>query len=101
MIPRIADVISLRYHAEIIKVFDGNWSLRRRTFRLITVSKTASLDCILAASLKAFHIRRDPSHFYLTDAYAAEEKELTDPMPLPTSLLRREGKRPALFLRLR
>ena len=89
------------FPSEIIKVFDGNWSLRRRTFRTISVSRTATLECILAAALKAFHIRRDPLHFYLTDAYAAEEKELTDPaLPLPT-LLRREGKRPALFLRLR
>jgi hypothetical protein len=85
---------------EMVKVFDGSWSMRRRMFRTITVSRNATLENVLAAALRAFHIRRDPSHYYLTDAYTADEKELIDSLPLPT-LLRQEGKRPALFLRLR
>ena len=39
---------------EIIKVYDGYNSLRKRLFRTITVSKTATKDELLHASMKAF-----------------------------------------------
>ena len=39
---------------EIIKVYDGYNSLRKRLFRTITVSKSATKDELLHASMKAF-----------------------------------------------
>lgn len=87
---------------ETIKVFDGNCSLRRRIFRVISVSRTCTIEQLLTTSLHAFHITRSPSAFYLTDLYAPgnEEVRCQDPHPV-LNLHRIEGKRPAIFLRFR
>ncbi|XP_070395199.1 diacylglycerol kinase theta isoform X2 [Dermacentor albipictus] len=85
---------------EIIKVYDGNASMKRRMFRTITVSRNATREQIIGAALRAFHISGDPKHYYITDVYDQNEKELGDFMPVQ-SLTRREGKRPAIFLRYR
>ncbi|XP_011329378.1 diacylglycerol kinase theta isoform X6 [Ooceraea biroi] len=85
---------------EMIKVYDGNSSLRRRIFRVISVPRQATTEQVLTLALRAFHITKDPSNFYLTDLYAAEEIELCDPTPV-LSLNRKEGKRPAVFLRFK
>ncbi|XP_055907706.1 diacylglycerol kinase theta isoform X4 [Eupeodes corollae] len=86
---------------EMIKVFDGNSSLRRQLYRVITIARTCTLQHLLTTSLRAFHITRDPSAFYLTDLYAAagnEDTPLADPSPV-LSLTHLEGKRPAIYLR--
>ncbi|XP_050312450.1 diacylglycerol kinase theta isoform X2 [Anthonomus grandis grandis] len=85
---------------EVIKVFDGNNSLRRRIFRAIVVARQASLLQVLVQALRAFHITKDPDQFYLTDLYSPEEEVLHDPAPV-LALHRKEGKRPAVFLRFR
>lgn len=108
---------------ETIKVFDGNNSLRRRIYRVvcfcipvvllsdggffsfffkISISRHCSCEQLLTASLRAFHITKDPFSFYLTDLYAPGEDEarLQDPHPV-LSLHRQEGKRPAIFLRFK
>ncbi|RWS13942.1 diacylglycerol kinase theta-like protein [Dinothrombium tinctorium] len=85
---------------EIIKVYDGNSSMRRRTFRTITVSRSATKEQIICAALRAFHIHDDPRHYIITDFYDANEREIPDFMPVQ-SLLRREGKRPAIFFRFK
>ncbi|KAG8308489.1 hypothetical protein J6590_002579 [Homalodisca vitripennis] len=85
---------------EMIKVYDGNNSLRRRIFRVVTVSRLANTDHILLTALRAFHITKDPQNFYLTDLYSPEESTLSDPCPV-MNLHRREGKRPAVFLRFK
>ncbi|XP_011863317.1 PREDICTED: diacylglycerol kinase theta isoform X7 [Vollenhovia emeryi] len=85
---------------EMIKVYDGNNSLRRRIFRVISVPRQATTEQVLTSALRAFHITKDPSNFYLTDLYAAEETELGDPTPV-LNLNRKEGKRPAVFLRFK
>ncbi|CAH1127087.1 unnamed protein product [Ceutorhynchus assimilis] len=85
---------------EVIKVFDGNNSLRRRIFRVIVVSRQAPLNQILIQALRAFHITKDPEQFYLTDLYSSEEDVLHDPTPT-LNLHRKEGKRPAVFLRFK
>lgn len=87
-------------HTEVVKVFDGNSSLQRRMFRLVTVSRAATVAEFLTAALRAFHLPQEVSSTFLTDAYSAEETELTDPLPV-SKLTRREGKRPAVFLRYR
>uniref|UniRef100_A0A1I8Q3K6 Diacylglycerol kinase n=1 Tax=Stomoxys calcitrans TaxID=35570 RepID=A0A1I8Q3K6_STOCA len=86
---------------EAIKVFDGNNSFRRQLYRVITVPRTYTLEQLLTTALRAFHISRDPSAFYLTDLYAPvgmEDAALQDPNPV-LSLNHMEGKRPAIFLR--
>uniref|UniRef100_A0A0A9W342 Diacylglycerol kinase n=1 Tax=Lygus hesperus TaxID=30085 RepID=A0A0A9W342_LYGHE len=85
---------------EVIKVYDGNSSVRRRIFRTITVSRLATTEHVLTQALRAFHITKDPLNFYLTDLYAPYEMPLVDPGPIQ-NLTRREGKRPAVFLRFR
>ncbi|KAK3861741.1 hypothetical protein Pcinc_028776 [Petrolisthes cinctipes] len=84
---------------EVVKVFDGNSSLRRRMFRLVTVSRSATVSEFLMAAMRAFHLPPlEDAKTYLTDAYSVEETELTDPLPV-AKLTRRDGKRPAVFLR--
>ncbi|RZC31921.1 diacylglycerol kinase theta, partial [Asbolus verrucosus] len=85
---------------EVIKVYDGNNSLRRRIFRTIVVSRQAPLKQVLTQALRAFHITKDPSSFHLTDLYSPEEAVLQDPTPV-VNLHRKEGKRPAVFLRFK
>lgn len=86
---------------EMIKVYDGNLSLRRRIFRVISVPKNCDIDTLLMTALRAHRITRDPKGFYLTDVYnIGDEIRLTDPAPVQ-SMTRIEGKRPAIFLRFR
>lgn len=54
---------------EIIKVFDGNASIRKRTSRTITISRSATKDQLIAAALRSFHIHDDPRYYVLTDVY--------------------------------
>lgn len=88
--------------SESIKVFDGNLSLRRRIFRVITVPRQCTLDQLLTYALRAFHITRTNSEYYLSDLYApgGDEVRLQDNTPV-LSLTRVEGRRPAVFLRFR
>lgn len=44
----------------MIKVFDGASSLKRRIYRVITVPRYFNLEQLLTASLRAFHISREP-----------------------------------------
>ncbi|XP_074104243.1 diacylglycerol kinase theta isoform X3 [Cotesia typhae] len=84
---------------EMIKVYDGNLSLKRKIFRVISVPRQASTAEVLAAALKAYHITEvHLSSFYLTDLYAPEETRLCDPTPV-LNLHRKEGKRRGVFLR--
>ncbi|XP_018564136.1 diacylglycerol kinase theta isoform X3 [Anoplophora glabripennis] len=85
---------------EVIKVYDGNNSLRRRIFRTIVVSRQAPLSQVLTQALRAFHITKDPNSFHLTDLYSQDEAVLQDPTPV-LSVHRKEGKRPAVFLRFK
>ncbi|XP_076252009.1 diacylglycerol kinase theta isoform X8 [Rhynchophorus ferrugineus] len=85
---------------EVIKVFDGNNSLRRRIFRIIVVSRQATLNQLVVQALRAFHITKDPAQFYLTDLYSNDDYVLRDPTPV-LGLNKKEGKRPAIFLRFK
>ncbi|XP_067138852.1 diacylglycerol kinase theta [Centruroides vittatus] len=85
---------------ELIKVYDGNGSMKRKLYRTISVSRSATREQIIGAALRAFHIYDDPKHYYLTDVYDQEEKELGEFMPVQ-SLTRRENKRPSIYLRFR
>ncbi|XP_045468938.1 diacylglycerol kinase theta isoform X3 [Harmonia axyridis] len=85
---------------DIVKVYDGNNSFKKRIFRTISVAKQAPLQQVLTQALRAFHITKDPDSFHLTDIYSTDEEVLQDPTPV-LNLTRKEGKRPAVFLRFR
>lgn len=83
---------------EVVKVYDGNNAVRKRHFKVIAVRRDATLQQLLLAALRAYHVTRDSSHFYLTDLYGQEDVPLADSTPVQ-NLVRKEGKRPAIFLR--
>ncbi|XP_063407865.1 diacylglycerol kinase theta-like isoform X4 [Mytilus galloprovincialis] len=89
---------------EIIRVFDGNSSMKRKLYRTISVPKNAPAQAILEAALKTFHISDDPKNYYVSEAseygvYFAGEKELDKNSPIRDQLLSPDGKRPSIFLR--
>lgn len=43
--------------------------MRKRIFRTIAISRSATKDQLIAASLRAFHIHDDPRYYILTDVY--------------------------------
>lgn len=92
---------SLILFSEVIKVYDGNQSLRRRIFRTVSLGRTTSVEECLRSALAAFHLAdRRPAAYRLTDALHPDEQPLQDPVPLQR-LTRRDNKRPAIFLRFR
>uniref|UniRef100_A0A0L8GK21 Diacylglycerol kinase n=1 Tax=Octopus bimaculoides TaxID=37653 RepID=A0A0L8GK21_OCTBM len=85
--------------AEIIRVFDGNNTMKRRLYRTISVNKNAPTHVILEAALKTFHISDDPKNYYVTEASEYGEKELDENSPFRLQLTTPDGKRPSIFLR--
>ncbi|XP_034253198.1 diacylglycerol kinase theta isoform X2 [Thrips palmi] len=83
---------------EVVKVYDGNNAVRKRHFKVVAVRRDATLQQLLVAALRAYHVTRDSSQFYLTDLYGQEDVPLADSTPVQ-NLVRKEGKRPAIFLR--
>lgn len=69
-------------------------------FRLVSLSRTVSTKDFLQAAVKAFHVPQEAHRCYLTDAYSESEEEVVDPLPL-SKLTRKDGKRPAVFIRFR
>lgn len=61
---------------EIIKVYDGNTSLRKRVFRTISVSKNCSYLGIMEASLRTFHINDDPNNYYVSIPMSTSSKQM-------------------------
>ncbi|XP_050389110.1 diacylglycerol kinase theta [Patella vulgata] len=87
---------------EVLRVFDGNMSLKRRQYRTITVSKNASAQAILETSLKTFHISDDPKNYYIAEiSESGGERELEENSPIRSQLKTPDGKKPCLFLRYR
>ncbi|XP_046350974.1 diacylglycerol kinase theta-like isoform X3 [Haliotis rufescens] len=88
---------------EIIRVFDGNASLKRRLYRTISVPRNASAQAILEAALKTFHISDDPKNYYVSEASetvnVVGERELEENSPIRSQLKTPDGKRPSIFLR--
>ncbi|XP_057627169.1 diacylglycerol kinase theta isoform X2 [Chionomys nivalis] len=50
---------------QTLKIFDGNDSVRRNQFRLVTVSRLAQNEEVMEAALRAFYINEDPRDFQL------------------------------------
>lgn len=51
---------------EMVKVYDGDNSLRRRIFRVISVPRQATTEQVLTSALRAFHITKDPSTYEIS-----------------------------------
>ena len=86
---------------EILRIYDGNNSLRNQIFRTASVPKTATVEQIRDIAMRRFHISDNPENYYVTQApfeETDEEEPLEDPIPL-RNLKRPEGKRAQIFLR--
>uniref|UniRef100_A0AC35G3A0 Diacylglycerol kinase n=1 Tax=Panagrolaimus sp. PS1159 TaxID=55785 RepID=A0AC35G3A0_9BILA len=88
---------------EILRIYDGNNSLRNNIFRTASVPKTATVEQIRDIAMRRFHISDNPENYYVTQTpfeETDEEEHLEDPIPL-RNLKRPEGKRAQIFLRYR
>ncbi|KAI6190737.1 Diacylglycerol kinase [Aphelenchoides bicaudatus] len=86
---------------EILRVYDGNNSLRNQVFRLTSVPKNSNSEQIRDLALRRFHINDNPDNYYVTQApfdATDEEEPLEDPIPL-RNLKRPDGKRAQIFIR--
>ncbi|XP_025091817.1 diacylglycerol kinase theta-like isoform X2 [Pomacea canaliculata] len=86
---------------EVIRVFDGNASMKKRLYRTITVPRNAPAQVLLEAALKTFHISDDPKNYYVAEVCESGERELEENVPLRSQLKTPDGKRPSIFLRYR
>ncbi|XP_036057391.1 diacylglycerol kinase theta isoform X2 [Onychomys torridus] len=50
---------------QTLKIFDGNDSVRKNQFRLVTVSRMARNEEVMEAALRAYYISEDPKDFQL------------------------------------
>uniref|UniRef100_A0A914V1T8 diacylglycerol kinase (ATP) n=1 Tax=Plectus sambesii TaxID=2011161 RepID=A0A914V1T8_9BILA len=95
-----ADDPKERDDTELLRIFDGNNSLRTQVYRTVSVQKTASVQQIRDAALRRFHIQDTPELYYVTQVVNEEgaEELLEDPVPL-RNVKRPEGRRAQIFLR--
>ncbi|XP_034364331.1 diacylglycerol kinase theta isoform X2 [Arvicanthis niloticus] len=50
---------------QTLKIFDGNDSMKKNQFRLVTVSRLAQHEEVMEAALRAYYISEDPKDFQL------------------------------------
>ena len=74
---------------EIIKVYDGYNSLRKRLFRTITVSKNATKDELLHASMKAFVVTQVFHQFNLHFCSIYYHKNMRNTVEILKMMLKR------------
>ncbi|KAK0404839.1 hypothetical protein QR680_017658 [Steinernema hermaphroditum] len=90
-----------REDSEILRIYDGNSSLRNQVYRTASVPKTATVQQIRDAALRRFHIQDNPESYYVTQvSNNGEEEPLEDPVPL-RNVKRPEGRRAQIFLRFK
>lgn len=82
------DLLSRDKDEELLRVYDGNSSLKKRSFRLISVHRSTTRENLIAACLRAFYIHDDFNHYTLVDI-GDNDRELDDPFPLMTAIGRR------------
>lgn len=100
------DLIPRDKDEEMLRVYDGNSSMRKRSFRLITVHRLATRDTLIAACLRAFYIHDCVSHYALFDITDGErELDQSCGQPVMCIISRKEAKpslrTPAILLRYR
>nr|KAG5701307.1 hypothetical protein BaRGS_020669 [Batillaria attramentaria] len=76
---------------EVVRVFDGNASMKKRLYRTITVPRNAPAHLLL----------NDPHNYYVTEICESGERELEENVPIRSQLKTPDGKRPSVFLRYR
>lgn len=110
---------------EVVRIFDGNASLKRKCCRVVTVPKSAPVQVLLEAALRTFHIAEEPKNYYVADmlergssegeiqtlkdytefsgsrSVEPIERELDVAQPVRSQTKVRDGKRPCVFLRYR
>ncbi|KAL3117994.1 hypothetical protein niasHT_005237 [Heterodera trifolii] len=87
----------------LLRIYDGNSSLRNQISRTASVPKTASVEQIRDIALRRFHICDNRDNYYVTQApheSGDEEEMLEDPIPL-RNVKKPEGKCAQIFLRHR
>ncbi|KRX46091.1 Diacylglycerol kinase theta [Trichinella murrelli] len=88
---------------EILRVYDGNVSYENNVFRTCSVPRSASLDQILEAILRSFHIYDNPAYYMLTCIKEVDDRIVEYPLergePLKGIRNSQNGGRLSLFLR--
>ncbi|XP_074656115.1 diacylglycerol kinase theta-like [Tubulanus polymorphus] len=86
---------------DVLRVYDGNFSLKKREYRTVVVSKNEPVQTVLEAALKTFRINNDPGCYYLAeilDKAEGTENILDNALPLRKQL-QIDVRRPSIFLR--
>jgi len=96
------DLLSRDKDEEMLRVYDGNSSMKKRSFRLISVHRAASRENLIAACLRAFYIHDDIGHYALIDI-SDGEREIDEQYPLASLIGKRDKqlRPPAVLLRYR
>jgi diacylglycerol kinase (ATP) len=93
-----------RDNEELLRVYDGNSSMKKRSFRLISVHKSATREALIAACLRAFYVHDDVTHYVLYDLQDGE-REIDEQFPLANLISKRDRSQsrppPAVLLRYR
>ena len=58
---------SLTVFTEVVRLFDGSTSLKKRQYRSVSIPRNAPAQVLLEAALRTFHIADDPKDYYLTE----------------------------------
>lgn len=92
----------IRDNEELLRVYDGNSSMKKRSFRLISVHKSSSRESLIAACLRAFYIHDDVTHYVVYDLTDGE-REIEESYPLANLISKRDRQMrpPAILLRYR
>ena len=96
------DFLSRDKDEELLRVYDGNSSLKKRSFRLISVHRSCTRDALVAACLRAFYVHDDVSHYVLYDITDGE-REVEDLNPMMGLIGKRDRqlRPPTVLLRYR
>ncbi|ESO02945.1 hypothetical protein HELRODRAFT_81183 [Helobdella robusta] len=86
---------------QIVQLYDGNSSLKRKQHRLTVVPKQAPAQMLLVTALRTFHISDDPNNFSISEATENGEKVLDLTQPLHGQVSMKHGKKTAVLLRYR
>lgn len=105
------DLITRDKDEELLRVYDGNSSRKKGSFRLISVHRAISRENLIAACLRAFYIHDDVNHYTLFDITDPPgEREIDEQQqhyPLANIISRQQQKDklsqrlPAILLRYR
>lgn len=82
------DIVSRDKDEELLRLYDGNSALKKRSFRLISVPRSVTRESLISACLRVFYIHDDVNHYKLIDINDGD-RELDDPFPILAAASRR------------